>query len=112
MALKLVTLSDDARSMQLTRSVRKAQRLRFEPAKLVLVLISGVALVVALVAASPSPARIHAGAAAETAHVYTVPASVNGTCKHDVTYAFGNWLLSIPNGTPGHDSVVKLNKGA
>ncbi|MGO9344231.1 MAG: hypothetical protein ACLP6E_17225 [Acidimicrobiales bacterium] len=71
---------------------------------------SAAALVVALVGASPAPSGTSAGAAVDT--VYVVPTSVNGTCKHDVTYALGNWLLSVPNGTPGHDSVIELDPGA
>jgi len=100
--------------MQRTQSARQQQqkdRSPFDIAKVVLVLASGAALVVALFAASPSPSGTTAGAAAAT-NVYVVPASINGTCKHDVTYAFGKWLLSVPNGEPGHDSVIELNKGA
>ncbi len=97
--------------MELTQNAsEQLQKSRFDISKIVLTLACGLALVVALVAASPSPSRISAVAAAET--VYVVPGSVNGNCSHDVTNALGNWLLSIPNGTPGHDSVAELNKGA
>jgi hypothetical protein len=109
MTLKLTTLGVDPRSMQRTQT-RLEQRSWFDIGRVLLALACGAALAVALVAASPSPSGNSAGAAAET--VYVVPASVNATCKHDVTYALGNWLLSVPNGTPGHDSVAELGKGA
>lgn len=40
------------------------------------------------------------------------PATINTTCSTDDTEALGTWLLSVPNGTPGHDNIAKLKKGA
>ncbi len=95
--------------MQRTQT-RQAQRSRFDIARVLLVLGCGASLAVALVAASPSPSGTTAGAAADV--VYVVPASINSSCGHDVTLSLGRWLLKVPNGTAGHDSVIKLRSSA
>jgi hypothetical protein len=42
---------------------------------------------------------------------YSPPTTINTTCSADDTQTLGTWLLSIPNGTPDHDSIIKLKKG-
>ena len=44
--------------------------------------------------------------------VFTPPKTINKTCSSDDTEALGTWLLSVPNGTPGHDNIAELAKKA
>jgi hypothetical protein len=73
---------------------------------LAIVLVAGIGVGLAL-KTSPTPPA----AKKLPTNVYAIPKTINDTCAHDVTYAFGKWLLSIPNGTPGHDHIAKLHKG-
>jgi hypothetical protein len=69
--------------------------------------VAAAGLGVGLAVTAPSPPTVH-----PVSEVLRPPAHINATCAHDVTQPLGNWLLSVPNGTPGHDTVVKLKKGA
>lgn len=70
----------------------------------VAIIIAALGISVVLAVSSPSQ---KAGT-----NIYSPPASINATCAHDVTYSFGNWLESVPNGSPGGASIAQLQKGA
>lgn len=70
------------------------------------VVAAGIAIPLAVIP-SPKPK-----VTVKAPNVFTPPKTINTTCTADDTQALGTWLLSVPNGTPGHDNIAKLKKGA
>jgi hypothetical protein len=64
-------------------------------------------LVVVLLVAVAAIAQF-SGTAPPEASVFVVPSTINSTCRSDVTVPLENWLYTLPQGSPGHDTVVSF----
>jgi hypothetical protein len=64
-------------------------------------------LVVMLLVAVTAIAQ-SSGTASRQASVFVVPSSINSMCRSDVTVPLENWLYTLPQGSPGHDTVVSF----
>jgi hypothetical protein len=71
--------------------------------------LAGAGVGIGLAVSSPAPKPKVTIKAPTT---FTPPKTIDTTCKVDDTASLGAWLMSVRDGTPGHDSIAKLKKGA